>query len=292
MKKLQRNKWKQINEILRDDKIGVLALQETHLTDDYVKDIHDIYNKRMHIYHSADLQQPNAKGVAIILNREITNIQDVDYYEIIPGRAIMIKLPWHHTLTITILTVYALNDPKENKQFWENFMLGDTNIVEDMIDRLPCHKDNTKATQALSELKNLLQLKDGWRETNPTSIGFTFMQSSTGSQSRIDRIYIANELTSSCRNWNIKTTHIPTDHKIVTVELIDLKTPHIGRGRWTMLLYLLKNKKLMQEIHDLGLEVESQMEKLKFNERTQTINAQTLYKEFKDQMTQRIKTYA
>lgn len=41
-------------------------------------------------------------------------------------------------------------------------MLEDTNIVEDMINRLPCHKDNTNATQALLELKELLQLKDGW----------------------------------------------------------------------------------------------------------------------------------
>ncbi len=88
----EKNKWKQVNETLRDEKIGVLALHETHLTDEHVKDIHSIYNKCMHIYHSADPQQLNAKGVAIILNKEITNIQDVDYYEIISGRAIMIKL--------------------------------------------------------------------------------------------------------------------------------------------------------------------------------------------------------
>ena len=49
-----------------------------------MEDIHNIYSKRMHIYHSADPQQPNAKGVAIVLNKEITNTQNVDYYEIIP----------------------------------------------------------------------------------------------------------------------------------------------------------------------------------------------------------------
>ncbi len=173
-----------------------------------------------------------------------------------------------------------------------DFMLGDTNIVEDMTDRLPCHKDNTNATQALAELKNHLQLKDGWREINPTTTAFTFMQLSTGSQSRIDRIYIANELASSCRNWGIKATHIPTDHKMVTVELIDLKAPYIGRGRWTMPLYLLKNKKLMKEVRDLGLELESQIGKLEFNERTETKNAQILYKEFKDQITQKIRNSA
>ncbi len=108
-------------------------------------------------------------------------------------------------------------------------MLGDTNIVEDMVDRLPCHKDNTNATQALAELKNYLQLKDGWQEINPTTTAFTFMQLSTGSQSRIDCIYIANELASSCHNWGIKATHIPTDHKMVMVKLIDLKASYIGQ---------------------------------------------------------------
>ncbi|KAK0441752.1 Endonuclease/exonuclease/phosphatase, partial [Desarmillaria tabescens] len=301
-----KNKWKQVNEILCDDKIGVLALQETHLTDEHVNDIHNIYNKRMHIYHSADPQQHNAKGVAIILNKEITNIQDVNYYNIIPGRAIMIKLPWHSTLTITILAVYAPNDPTENKQFWEellqiwneknlpipDLMLGDTNIIEDMIDRHPCHNDNTNATNALSELKCLFQLKDGWHETNPTSTAFTYMQIPTGSQSRIDCIYIANELISSCRNWNIKTTHIPTDHKMILVELTDLKAPYIGHGRWTMPLYLLKNKSMMEEIRNLGIELETQIEKLEFNNRTETKNAQTFYKEFKTQMTNTIRNQA
>ena len=171
-------------------------------------------------------------------------------------------------------------------------MLGDTNIVEDMIDRLPCHKDNTNATRALSELKELLQLKDGWRETNPTSTAFTFMQSSTGSQSRIDCIYIANELASSCHNWSIKATHLSTDHKLVTVDIIDQKAPYIGHGRWSMPLYLLKNKKLMKEIHDLGLQMESDIEKLEFNERTEIKNAQIIYKEFKDQMIQNIRIAA
>ncbi len=68
------------------------------------------------------------------------------------------------------------------------------------------------------------------------------MQLSTGSQSRIDHIYTANELTSSCRNWSIKATYIPTDHRLVTVELIDLKAPYIGCGRWTMLLFTKKIK--------------------------------------------------
>ncbi len=40
----------------------------------------------------------------------------------------------------------------------------------------------------------------------------------------------------------------------------------------------------MKEIQDLGLELESQMEKLKINEHTETRNTQILYKEFKDQM--------
>lgn len=41
-------------------------------------------------------------------------------------------------------------------------MLGDFNPVEDCIDRLPCHPDDTNTVAALGELKSNLNLADGW----------------------------------------------------------------------------------------------------------------------------------
>src|ERR1700691_2507183 len=91
--------------------------------------------------------QCNAQGVTIVLNREMTNIHDVKQQDVIPGRAMLLTLPWHSDLTLTILNVYAPNAHSENQQFWEtletkwvdmnlpfpDIMLGDFNLVEDAI---------------------------------------------------------------------------------------------------------------------------------------------------------------
>ena len=42
-------------------------------------------------------------------------------------------------------------------------MLGDTNIVEEAIDRLPAHMDPVGATRAMANLKAHLDLTDRWR---------------------------------------------------------------------------------------------------------------------------------
>ncbi len=69
-------------------------------------------------------------------------------------------------------------------------MAGDFNMVEDSLDRLPAHSDQENTTDALDNLKQLLGLEDGWRNTFPQKIAFTYLQSNgSKSQSRIDRIY-------------------------------------------------------------------------------------------------------
>ena len=135
-----------------------------------------------------------------MLNKKLTNIKGVKQQNIIPGRAMLITLPWHSDLSLTILNVYAPNAHNENQIFWESLdlewerqglpnpdiMIGDFNIVEDAIDRLPSHTDLHSAVASLDNLRNKFQLRDGWRATNPDTKCFSFLQKSTGVQSRID----------------------------------------------------------------------------------------------------------
>jgi len=123
----------------------------------------------------------NAQGVAIVLNRELTNIHGIQQQDIIPGRAILLTLPWHSTLTLTVLNIYAPNAHNENRAFWEtlqemwetknlpfpDIMLGDFNIVEDALDRLPSHSDPAGPVSGLDNFRARLHLQDGWRNTNP-----------------------------------------------------------------------------------------------------------------------------
>jgi len=54
------DKWRHINQIMRDKKIGILALQETHLTDELAEQMQALFSKRLKIIHTIDPDRPNA----------------------------------------------------------------------------------------------------------------------------------------------------------------------------------------------------------------------------------------
>ncbi|KIY53830.1 hypothetical protein FISHEDRAFT_54914 [Fistulina hepatica ATCC 64428] len=103
-------------------------------------------------------------------------------------------------------------------------MLGDMNVVEDSLDRLPERRDNKEVVNALNELKRHFHLKDGWRSANPNERGYTYLQTAMGSQSRIDRIYVTNT------------------------------------GRWTIPRHLIGNKKFTKEIKKIGMKYQEDLE--------------------------------
>lgn len=292
------NKWFNINQIMKDKKIGILAIQEAHLTEDYVDTLHTLFGKRLHILFSQG-PNPNAQGVAFVINKETIAWREVSIREITPGRALLLTVPWRTTKLLTILNVYAPNVPSDNGNFWSllenkwtdrdthlpipDVMLGDFNVVEDALDRLPSHLDSTTATSPLHCFRSTLNLLDGWRSTFPTTKAFSFMQGSTKVQSRIDRIYTSRELLQTASDWEIDRTAITTDHKMVSVNLIDQDAPFTGRGRWTLPLFLIKDPILKKDIHKLGLNLQ---EKLRSNQpRTLEHNPQALFKTFKDDLT-------
>ena len=111
-----------------------------------------------------------------MLNKEITNIKGLQQQTVIPGWAILLALPWHSDLSLTILNVYFPNVHSESQAFWKSLglewdrqglpppdiMLGDFNIVEDAIDHLPSHPDPQYVVTSLDNLCSKLQLQDGW----------------------------------------------------------------------------------------------------------------------------------
>lgn len=192
------NKWYHVNQLVRDKNLGILMVQETHLTDERKDDIEKLFGRRLKIHHSSDPENPTGKGgVAVVLNKNLVNVQNSVMKVIIPGRAILISVNWHRSEVMNILTVYAPNvtesNGDENGQFWldlKNFftanpnvkvdvMAGDYNMVEDAQDRSPARDDPERATDALDQLKSTLYLRDAWRNAFPTDRAFTFIQDST-----------------------------------------------------------------------------------------------------------------
>lgn len=113
------DKWHHINQIIKDNRYGVLCLQETHLANDDTQQLNNLFRRRLEIIASPlPGRETTTAGVAIVLNREITNVKGFKTHEIIPGRALLVRLPWHTTKIITILNVYAPNAPADNAKFW------------------------------------------------------------------------------------------------------------------------------------------------------------------------------
>ncbi|KAJ7136378.1 Endonuclease/exonuclease/phosphatase, partial [Mycena crocata] len=291
-----KDKWEHINQIVRDRKIGILALQETHLSPDDVDNVHKLFGKRLQVFASIDPASPQAKGVAIVINKEISNIIGIKTKEVIPGRALHLTIPWHGESELTILAVYAPNDAGENARFLDlletktqglhkpDILLGDFNMVEDGIDRMPHHKDPRSVTDAMRNIKAKWGLQDGWRQTNPDDKGYTFLQSATESQSRIDRILVTEGIFKHSSDWTIESPGIHSDHQLVSMKYSDPKIPFIGKGRWVLPLHLLKDKTVMNKVYALGKEMEARLENTK-NNRTEDENPQVIFKKFKDEIT-------
>lgn len=293
-------KWWHINQIMKYNKIGILAIQEAHMTDDFAQDLERVFDKRLQVRYSQGANK-NAAGVAFVINKERTVINGTTDKAIIPGRAMSLSIPWHKNKTLTILNVYAPNSTSENAQFWEDLktefekegaqkpdiMMGDFNITEDAIDRLPCRKDKATPITALENLKGSLGLIDGWRTTYPDTKAYSYEQKGTGSQSRIDRIYVSRKVLETAEDWDSTKTAIETDHKMVTVKITDPALPYLGKGRWPLPLFLVDDKEFMTEATRLGTILQSELNDIKENRtnRTDEKNAQTLWTQYKDKLT-------
>ena len=70
---MTQEKWGHINQIMRDKKIAVLAVQESHLDETAVDNLNSLFHRRLSIWNSGDPLHPSAgKGVALVLNKGLT----------------------------------------------------------------------------------------------------------------------------------------------------------------------------------------------------------------------------
>ena len=164
-------------------------------------------------------------------------------------------------------------------------MLGDSNLVEDSLDRLPCHPDNATAVASLGELKSNTDLVDGWRRTHPDKCKYTHTHIPNTSQGRIDRIYMRNALLATATEWAISSTTIQTDHWLVSVKASIPEAPNIGKGRWQIPTYILKDADTVEEINSMGKKALDDIKANRYR-RTAIANPQTIFARFKCNVTE------
>ena len=265
------------------------------------------FNRRLKIWNSADPTNPNGgKGIAIILNKQLTSWKEAVIKHIILGRALLMSLPWHRNSIVNVFTIYTPNIAQENAEFWTslidkwmeenlllpNIVLGDFNVVEEAIDHLPAHRDSAQAVSRLASFKVLHTLQDRWRNNNLTEQFFTFTQEATQSRSCIDQIYVSNPVYKNSQNWSIDHTPIHIDHCLVSMEFANPGAPFIGRGQWSIPLYLIKNRKAIQIAEKLGAQLEKEIEASTGDSHTRGKSPQTAYHTFKKLLMREIRDFA
>ncbi|TFK79469.1 DNase I-like protein, partial [Polyporus arcularius HHB13444] len=286
-------KWLSINQVVRDAKIAILGLQEAHLPEARVEQLNDLFQSTMKVYASEDPENPTgARGVAIAINKRLVDIDGVVAKVIIPGRALEVKVRWTKDKSIRILAIYAPNEHNANADFWErlsaagishpNILIGDFNIVEAPIDRYPARADPEKPVEALRAMYKRWNMRDEWRETHPGEIQYTYLQTATHSQSRIDRIYLDEWMRRNATEWTTGGPGIPTDHQMVTCTLANREKPFIGKGRWQMHQMLLDDKTFLKTVKSKGIELRTQIAAIRM--RTDENNPQKLYARFKEEV--------
>jgi len=158
------SKWMAVTKALRSRQIGILALQETHLSTDLATQVEQLFSRRLALFNSPALENPSGSaGVTFVINKEKLDPDNVTTTTLIPGRAIFITVPRKHGDPLHLINIYALNDLTQHEPFWvkvveswsasnlphPHLMTGDFNLVEDPIDRTPARSDNASATAAL-----------------------------------------------------------------------------------------------------------------------------------------------
>ncbi|EIW62340.1 DNase I-like protein, partial [Trametes versicolor FP-101664 SS1] len=279
---------------MRDEKIAILALQETHLDDSRAASLNELFGRYMWIYHSPLESNPTgACGVAFVVNKRFVDIEKCAASVIQGGRAIALEFPWAGETVLRALNVYGPNSSADNALFWDelatsrtgrvDILLGDFNMVEDGIDRIPARAEAGRVCEALAAFLRMHRLEDGWRVRNPHTKAFSYMQGSTGAQSRLDRIYLPRKLQADAEDWSYKESGLVTDHKLAMTSLANRAAPFMGKGRWSMPAHLLTDQEMKKTMRALGEKLISGIADQR--PRTSARNPQTLYKEFKDALT-------
>ncbi|KAJ7626873.1 Endonuclease/exonuclease/phosphatase, partial [Roridomyces roridus] len=270
------HKWHDLNRLLFDEKLGIPVISETHMSAEQVDEIRESHlNRRMEIYHTSCPDNPSTKGVAIIINKELLSVQDIEEMCLIPGRALMLKIPWHMKRVITVLGVYAPADSgEENAKFWDeltemwlqkpniavpDIVGGDFNLTPEMIDRLPHRCDHPRALEALARFKTVLGLGDGFTATYPDEKAYTYTSTrQPPTFARLDYILVSPELQKTCRDWKISdAAGNLSDHKLTTVRIRAPGSPYIGKGCYAIPEFVVQDDRYIADVIRVGSALEA-----------------------------------
>ncbi|KAF8290537.1 DNase I-like protein, partial [Clavulina sp. PMI_390] len=293
------DKWSQINHQITNLDLAILAVQETHLDHALIERLEKRFGKNLAFYHSINPEGRRAEGVSVIINKARLPAGTAKATEIVPGQAILVSIPWRKNLKINLLAVYAPTGAgRANEQFWNlltnewdkpeselpqvNALLGDFNVVEGQIDRMPPRNDREATVEALGALKQKLGVRDAWRLRHPEERIFTFTQDRALSpkSSRLDRIYLDDINIDRASNWEaVCMPYNLSDHLLIKTKISLSGSAQMGTGRWSLPLYMLEDRAFMEKTRKRGIEALNTLQNENYR-RTDITNPQSIFKKF------------
>ena len=151
----------------------------------------------------------------------------------------------------------ALPNPLENRNI---IMGGDFNVLLTLQDYFQPNTqmmnsqqgDRLAGAPALTQIMDIWDLQDQWRNLNPASVDFTFWSKTWHSGSRLDKWLISSSLQDLQPTCEIlPAACVPTDHLPISLALNLPNSIPLGRPMWRLPVYLLHDHELQTLVHNI-----------------------------------------
>ena len=217
-------KRKRVLTFLKKEKVDIVFLQETHLSDEEHKKLKRDWVGQVYFSSFAS----NKRGVAVLIHKKIPFIFKEQYGDK-EGRHVLIR-GMLYGQELSLLNVYAPNgdSPKFMMDMITLFnqyntdlgiVAGDFNCcMNSNLDKSSTILSNPNASKTLRLASADVGLVDIWRELNPTRKDYTFYSARHKSYSRIDLFFIPQDYLSSVVSGDIGSILI-SDHSPVYLQL-------------------------------------------------------------------------
>ncbi len=245
-------------EWAKQQKIDILMLQETHVTQDIEQVVNRDWSGKC--FHS--FGERNARGVSIFVKQN-DNVKITETYKDTEGRKLAIKIEIDdREFLLTCIFAPTHDKSKEQCSFFRsvrNWLMGkispatpliiggDLNVTFNAdVDRTGVSRINQKAVKAAEQMCKSLQVVDLWRAKNPSCKQFTYRTKTMSS--RIDYMLVSKHLADHA-NCDIRPA-VKADHNAVYVKLC-MPNSTRGRGYWKMNTQLLVDPMYKAMISDV-----------------------------------------
>ena len=108
-------KWVAVSKDMRERKIRLLGLQETHLPEPLQEQVTTLYQCTPTIFNSTLQENPTSSvGMVFVINNKLLCTENMQFHTLILDHAIFISFKWHPDSVLSMINVYTLNDPTKH----------------------------------------------------------------------------------------------------------------------------------------------------------------------------------